>query len=184
MLHLRQPPYARRSGLLRFPKRRFSCEGISSVPAMIGNTVLITVFSVKACRFFCLNLGIPPNPKIKEGAAVPEPKIQCLQRNLRCPTIENESRVLKQSLRLTLHRRPPPNDESSRTSNDTEHPVPFGTTYQGCCLLPTHFKSLIEELSGLLLLCHPSRLARKTLTLYNSSASQDKVDRASITSGL
>ena len=73
--------------------------------------------------------------KIKEGEAVPEPKIQCLQRDLQCPTIEKENRVLKQSLRLKLHRRSPPNDESPRISNDTEHPVPFGTTYHGCFLL-------------------------------------------------
>ena len=86
--------------------------------------------------------------------------------------------MLKQSLRLTLYHHPSLNGESSRSSNDTEHPIDFEIICNGSGLLLALFKSLIEEQSGLLLLYRLIRLARKTLTLYSSSASQDTVDQA------
>ena len=39
---------------LRFPNRRFSCKEMSAVPAMIGNTLLVTFPSVNASSFFSL----------------------------------------------------------------------------------------------------------------------------------
>ena len=86
--------------------------------------------------------------------------------------------MLKQSLQLTLHRCPSRNDESLRSSNDTGHPAGFGTICHGNGLLLALFESLIEEQSGLLLLYRLIGLARKTLTLHSSSASQDTVDQA------
>lgn len=38
---------------LRFLKRRFSCEGMSAVPAITGNILLITMFSVNASSLIC-----------------------------------------------------------------------------------------------------------------------------------
>ena len=62
------------------------------------------------------------------------------------------------------------------SSNDTGHPAGFGTICHGNGLLLALFESLIEEQSGLLLLYRLIGLARKTLTLHSSSASQDTVD--------
>ena len=112
-------------------------------------------------------------------------EIHCLQRELQCPPIRNESWLWSQGLLLTLHRRPPTNVESSKTSHDTGRPVPFGTICHGSGSLPAHFKSLIDGLSGRLLLYHLSGQARKkTLTFYSLNASQDTVDQASTTSEL
>lgn len=86
--------------------------------------------------------------------------------------------MLKQSLRLTLRRRLSLNDESSRSSSDTGHPAGFGTICHGSGLLLVLFESLIEEQSGLLSLHRLIELARKTLTLHSSGASQDTVDQA------
>ena len=131
-----------------------------------------------------LHLRILDCPTIHWTKTLIKTEIQCLQRELQCPPIENESCVWTQSLLLTLHRRPPTNVESSRISNDTGHRIPFGTICHGCGSLPAHFESLTEGLSGLLLLCHLSRLVRKTLILYSLNASQDTVDQASTTSEL
>lgn len=109
---------------------------------------------------------------------------QCLQRKLQCFAVKSDSCVLKQSLRSTLHRRSLSKDESSRISDDIELSVSFESIYHECDSLFAHFESLIEEQSDLLFLCRLSELTRKTLTLLSSSASQDTMNQASITSEL
>ncbi len=91
-------------------------------------------------------------------------KVQCLWRKLQCLIIESDCEAW-QSLRLTFHCSQLPNDKSSEITNDTRHPVPFGTTSHGSGSLVELSENLIEGQCGLLLQYRLTGPIRKTSTL-------------------
>ena len=100
------------------------------------------------------------------------------------PAKSNRKRQLSVEAEPTLDSSPRPTAKHRKLKNQQRpgHLTGFGEICHGCGSLPAHFESLIKGLYGLLLLCHLSGLVRKTIILRSSSAPQETVDQARVTS--